>query len=47
MDMNPKEITIIPFALIDGFTARRAINISFTFSRVLPMFSDLISKLLK
>ncbi|EPB9885865.1 TetR/AcrR family transcriptional regulator [Yersinia enterocolitica] len=46
-DINLDEITIILFALIDGLIARKAINASFSFSDDLPMFFDLMSKLLK
>ena len=46
-DMNLEEITIILFAFIDGLIARKAINASFSFSRDLPSFPELITKLLK
>ena len=46
-DMNLEEITIILFAFIDGLIARKAINASFSFSRDLPTFPELITKLLK
>lgn len=46
-DINLEEITIILFAFIDGLIARKAINASFSFSRDLPTFFELMSKLLK
>ncbi|MTC23970.1 MULTISPECIES: TetR/AcrR family transcriptional regulator [unclassified Providencia] len=46
-DINLEEITIILFAFIDGLIARKAINASFSFNRDLPMFFELMSKLLK
>ena len=46
-DINLEETTIILFALIDGLIARQAISASFSFARDLPMFFELMSKLLK
>lgn len=46
-DINPEEITIILFALIDGMIARKAINAKFSFNKDVSMFPDLMSKLLK
>ena len=46
-DLSLEEITIILFAFIDGLIARKAINPSFSFCRDLPMFFELMSKLLK
>ncbi|EJH1054969.1 TetR/AcrR family transcriptional regulator, partial [Salmonella enterica] len=46
-DISLEETTIILFAFIDGLIARKAINASFSFSRDLPMFFELMSKLLK
>jgi len=46
-DINLEEITIIIFALIDGLIARQAINTTFSFKDDLPMFFDVMAKLLK
>lgn len=46
-DINPEEITIVLFAFIDGMIARKAINPTFSFNRDVPMFPDLMAKLLK
>lgn len=46
-DIDLEAITIILFAFIDGLIARKAINASFSFSRDLPMFFELMSTLLK
>lgn len=46
-DISLEEVTIILFAIIDGLIARKAINASFSFSRDLPMFFELMAKLLK
>ncbi|EEL3233553.1 TetR family transcriptional regulator C-terminal domain-containing protein, partial [Salmonella enterica] len=46
-DISLEEVTIILFAFIDGLIARKAINASFSFSRDLPMFFELMAKLLK
>ncbi|PJR47787.1 TetR family transcriptional regulator [Klebsiella sp. H-Nf2] len=46
-DINLEEVTIIIFALIDGLIARQAINTAFSFRDDLPMFFDVMAKLLK
>lgn len=46
-DINLEEITIILFAFIDGLITRKAINVSFSFTRDLPMFFEFMAKLLK
>lgn len=46
-DIHPDEITLILFAFIDGLIARKAINPSFSFHRDVPMFADLLARLLK
>ncbi|MGK3142343.1 TetR/AcrR family transcriptional regulator [Pantoea sp. C2G6] len=46
-EINPEEITIVLFAFMDGLIARKAINPLFSFSRDVPMFRDLMGKLLK
>lgn len=46
-DFNPQEMTIILFAFIDGLIARKAINPAFSLGVDVPMFPDLMAKLLR
>ena len=45
-DINPQEMTIILFAFIDGLIARKAINSAFSLRVDVPMFPELMAKLL-
>ena len=46
-DIHPEEMTIILFAFIDGLIARKAINPAFSLNKDVPMFSQMMTKLLK